>query len=392
MLKRYLSLLLILLVTFSPLPASAIKYKGDLEANEALTLPEQGATPANPSSGKRKLYFKDDGAPYSLDSAGNENPIAGTGFKNYLINGGFRLWQRGTSFTSNNVYGADRWKHAYGDGTGTTSREPFALGQTAVPGEPRYYFHHDRTSAATSTNTVIRQRVEGVRTLAGVTATWSFYGKCDLAKTFNLFIFQNFGTGGSPSATVVAGPIAFNCGTSWSRHQFKFNIPSISGKTFGTASNDYVEIVLQEAGSFSAFILDIAQVQLEKGSVATSFQYRPIGMELDLAQRYYSKTYNFETDPGTATSTGYVEGGSSGLSNGGHSIRVHWSFPSRMRTTPTVTVYSLNGTNGKWTDVSSADQTAIAQRTSQTGTNVAVSLTATTDLRVGGHITADAEL
>ena len=134
MLKRYLSLVLILLIGLAPLPASAIKYKGDLEANESLTLPEQGATPANPSSGKRKLYFKDDGAVYSLDSAGNENPIAGAGIKNYLINGGFRLWQRGTSFTSNDAYGADRWKHANGDGTGTTSRQSFTLGQTIVPG------------------------------------------------------------------------------------------------------------------------------------------------------------------------------------------------------------------------------------------------------------------
>ena len=392
MLKRFLSLIVIGLIGFAPLPASAIKYKGDLEANESLTLPQQSSPPASPAATKFKLYFKDDGAAYSLDSSGNESPIAGTGFKNYLINGGFRLWQRGTSFTSDGAYGADRWRHAYGDGAGTTSRQSFALGQSDVPGEPRYYWRHNRTTAATATSTLIRQRIEGVRTLAGATATWSFYGRCDLAKTFNLFIFQNFGTGGSPSSQVVAGPTAFNCGTSWSRHQFTFTIPSISGKTIGTAGNDYVEVVLQEAGSFSTFTLDIAQAQLEKGSVATVFQYRPLGMELDLAQRYYSKTYDFETDPGTATSTGYVEGGSSGLSNGSHAIRVHWSFPSRMRKIPTVTVYSLNGTSGKWTDVSNIDQTATAQRTSQTGTNVAISLSTTTDVRVGGHVIADAEL
>ncbi len=392
MLKRYLSLLLILLIALAPLPASAIKYKGDLEANESLTFPEQGTQPASPASGKHKLYFKDDGAAYSLNSSGNENPIAGTGFRNYLINGGFRLWQRGTSFISSNVYGADRWKHAYGDGAATTSRQSFSLGQTDVPGEPQYYFHHDRTSAATSTQTVIRQRIEGARTLAGETATWSFYGKCDLAKTFNIFIFQFFGTGGSPSSQVVTGPVALNCTPSWSRHQFTFNIPSISGKIFGTDGNDYVEIVLQEAGSFSTFTLDIAQVQVEKGSVATAFENRPIGMEVALAQRYYSKTYNLQTDPGTSTSTGYVEGGSSGLTNGNHSIRVHWSFPSRMRAVPAITLYSLNGTSGKWTGASNADETATAQRTGQIGTNIEVSLTTTTDLRVGGHITADAEL
>ena len=338
---------MIVLIGLTPLPVSAIQYKGDLEANESVTLPEQPVTPASPASGRRKLYFKDDGAPYSLDSAGNENPIDRAGFKNYLINGGFRLWQRGTSFTVSGVYTADRWQHAYGDGAGTTSRQAFALGQTAVPGEPRYYWRHNRTTPATSTNTVIRQRIEGVRTLAGATVTWSFYGRCDLARTFNLFIFQNFGTGGLPSSTVVTGPAIFNCGTAWGRHQFTFSIPSLSGKTAGTDGNDYMEIVLQEGGSFTTFTLDLAQVQLEKGSVATPFHYRSMAMELALAQRYYSKTYNFETDPGTATATGYVEGGSSGLSNGNHSIRVHWSFPSRMRKAPIINLYSLNGTIGK---------------------------------------------
>ena len=392
MLKRFLSLILIGLVGFVPFPASAIKYKGDLEANESLILPEQTAAPASPSLGKQKLYFKDDGAVYSLDSSGNENPIDRAGMKNYIINGGFRLWQRGTSFTSSNSYGADRWKHANGDGTGTTSRQSFALGQTDVPGEPRYYWRHDRTTSASATSTVIRQRIESVRTLAGITATWSVYGKCSLAKSFNLFIFQNFGTGGLPSSMVISGPMAFNCTTSWSRHQFVFSIPSLSGKTVGTDGNDYVEIVLQESGSFSTFTLDLAQVQLEKGSVATPFQYRPVVTELNLAQRYYCKTYDIETDPGTATFTGYVDGGISGLANGSHAIRVHWSFPVRMRAAPFVIPYSLNGTSGKWTDASNSDRTAIVQRTGQLGTNVEVSLTSTGDLRVGGHITADAEL
>jgi hypothetical protein len=89
---------------------------------------------------------------------------------------------------------------------------------------------------------------------------------------------------------------------------------------------------------------------------------------------------------------GYVEGGFSGLTLGNHAIRVHWPFPSRMRAVPIVTVYSLNGTSGNWTDASNANQTATSQRTGQMGTNIEVSLTSTGDLRVGGHITVDAEL
>jgi len=63
-----------------------------------------------------------------------------------------------------------------------------------------------------------------------------------------------------------------------------------------------------------------------------------------------------------------------------------------MRAVPIVIVYSLNGTSGQWTNAFNADQATTVQRTSQMGTNIEVSLTSTGDLRVGGHITADAEL
>ena len=33
-----------------------------------------------------------------------------------------------------------------------------------------------------------------------------------------------------------------------------------------------------------------SQVQLEEGTVATSFEHRPIALELALCQRYYEKT------------------------------------------------------------------------------------------------------
>jgi hypothetical protein len=40
---------------------------------------EQGSTPANPSAGNRKLYFKTDGKLYKLNSAGTEVEVAGSG-------------------------------------------------------------------------------------------------------------------------------------------------------------------------------------------------------------------------------------------------------------------------------------------------------------------------
>jgi hypothetical protein len=48
----------------------------------------------------------------------------------------------------------------------------------------------------------------------------------------------------------------------------------------------------------------VTGVQLEKGTQATSFEYRQYGTELALCQRYFQKTYNIETVPGSATNTG----------------------------------------------------------------------------------------
>ena len=85
-------------------------------------------------------------------------------------------------------------------------------------------------------------------------------------------------------------------------------------------------------------------------------------------------------------------GGCFWFSQWGHAIRVHRSFPARMRTTPSVTVYSLNGTSGAWSDASNIDRMATAQRTGHMGTNIEVSVPSGSDVRVGGHITVDAEL
>jgi hypothetical protein len=61
----------------------------------------------------------------------------------------------------------------------------------------------------------------------------------------------------------------------------------------------------------------IAQVQLEPGTVATPFEFRPYGTELQLCQRYYIKE------------TAYIPDSAS--------LPTNWFFKTTMRTTPTIT-------------------------------------------------------
>ena len=227
----------------------------------------------------------------------NGGPLAG--FRNRIINGDFDIWQRGTSFTGNE-YGADRWIHGRIGTTHTASRQPFTLGQTDVPGEPTYFCRTVVSSVAGASNyAAFSQRIEDVRTFAGQQVTISFWAKVDTTKNISIELTQNFGTGGSPSATVTGiGATKVSIGTSWQKVTVTVTVPSISGKTLGTTVNSYLNIVIwfdagsdlnartdslgQQSGTF-----EIAQVQIEPGSVATPFEQRPIGTELALCQRYY---------------------------------------------------------------------------------------------------------
>ena len=82
----------------------------------------------------------------------------------------------------------------------------------------------------------------------------------------------------------------------------------------------------------------ITGVQLEKGSTATSFDYRPYGTELQLCQRYYIK-YGGQTV--------YQRWGA-GVCNSTTNVQTMTSFPVPMRTAPTasastVAIYDPSG-------------------------------------------------
>lgn len=219
-------------------------------------------------------------------------------FRNHLINGCFRVWQRGTSQTSNGYGSDDRWINGNVGSTKTHSQQTFTLGQTDVPGNPSFFSRTVVSSVAGANNYTVKfQRIEGVRTLAGQTATLSFWAKADAAKNMAVEFVQSFGSGGSPSADIGGiGVTTIALTTSWKYYTVTVTLPSISGKTLGTNNDDYVQMLFWfEAGSTynsrtnslgqQSGTFDIAMVQLE-AETATPFERRPFGMELALCQRY----------------------------------------------------------------------------------------------------------
>jgi hypothetical protein len=256
----------------------------------------------------------------------NGGPLAG--MRNAIINGNFDIWQRGTSFTNpaNTAYTADRWSAIWnGSGaTRTAERVNFTLGQTDVPGEPAYMLRFAQTVGGTgATFNQLAQPIEDVRTFAEQQVTISFYMRSTASITLPTVQFvQNFGTGGSPSAQVFTNLLtSVSITTSWQRIQATVTVPSISGKALGSNGDSSLALDIGFPLN-STFSVDIAQVQVEPGPVATPFERRPIGMELALCQRYF-----YSGAPSNLI--GYAQGTTVAL--------VGKSLPVTMRAVPTLT-------------------------------------------------------
>ena len=285
-----------------------------------------------------------------------------TGMKNRIINGAMQIWQRSTSAamtTSASYVAVDRW------GVDQATSAAATLSQsTSVPTAiAQYSAKVQRNSSSTGTNNiVIAQALETVNSydLAGQSVTLSFYAKAGAnfsasSNTLYFNIFWGQGTDQSLASMrnngwtgITNSSSSVTLTTTWTLYTFTASCPA------GTT-----QVGLQfyfspsgTAGADDAFY--ITGVQLELGSVATPFERRLYGYELALCQRYYFKT----NDVGSVGTTGgpIVGVGSSG--NG--CIVCGFRLPVQMRTNPTWTFTSFNGTSGVWSNSANNNDTASA--------------------------------
>lgn len=231
----------------------------------------------------------------SWDAVTSSNNLRSDVGRNKVINGDFSVWQRGTSYTLSavNTYGAaDRWVYWHNGstvGTNTVSRQAFTAGAAPVSGYEGTYFARITTTTLGTSQTVIDfwQYIEDVRTLAGQTATISFWAKSSGVFEVQGQLAQIFGSGGSGTVYLSGGTTPTYTSTSWQRFTTTLVLPSISGKTIGTNSalHAVIRFVFPTAGA----TFDIWGVQVEAGSVATRFEERPYAETLRQCQRYYQR-------------------------------------------------------------------------------------------------------
>jgi hypothetical protein len=192
-----------------------------------------------------------------------------------------------------------------------------------------YFYRFAQSVAGTGASyNLFQTRLEDVRTFAGQTVTISFWGKAAATTSIvKLNLEQEFGTGGSPSATVstdIAGT-NFSLTTSWQRFTVTTTVPSIAGKTIGTTTPGFLGLRVWIPVN-ATFTLDFFGFQIESGSTATAFQTASgtITGELALCQRYF---YNGGNTIGS-------------MNTSGNALFIQ-NLPVPMRTTPSM---SFTGT------------------------------------------------
>jgi hypothetical protein len=258
-------------------------------------------------------------------SAGNMNDLSGTvnllegtqsaAAKNFLINGGFDIFQRGVSATQN-AFNADRWYGTTASGTATYARE-----STIKPVDAQYSLK--LTQTATS-STFINQAIETSNAilLAGKTVTYSYEAATSSTVSVTPFLYFSTSTdvGVTGSWTVIAATTtsstSVNGTASFQKISATYSVPS-------TAKSVMVGIGINLTASLTAYV---AKAQLEIGSSGSAFARAggTIQGELAACQRYY---WRFDLQAINSFGFGFA----STISNANFVV----PFPVSMRTAPT---------------------------------------------------------
>jgi hypothetical protein len=288
-------------------------------------------------------------------------PAGGAINKNYLINGGFAISQRGTSFTSgsnnDDAYTLDRW-YILSDGndvidvTQNTATVP-TNGQSAIA------LDVETVNKKFGIATIIENK--DCIGLIGNTVTFSFKAKvsattqldnvkCAIvawsgtADTVTSDIISAWGVEGTnptliANATYENSPANLNLTTSYASYSVSAAVDTAS--TTNLILFIWSDVTTTTLGDF----LFIAESKLELGSSATAFEYAggTIQGELAACQRYY-----VSLNSAVNASDGYYAYGV-GYASANNELQAVCALPVTMRTAPSI---SLDATASRFAVIS----------------------------------------
>jgi hypothetical protein len=274
------------------------------------------------------------------------------GRRNLIINGGFDVWQRGTTLNTTD-YSADRWMQ-WMTNSGVSNRNVNCTKQTGGPiGRNSSYITYAPQVVDTGMEKFAwGQKIEKINLdhiESGQQLTLSFWIKREqsLPVDNNLDIqilypnsTNSWGIGylwrGDTNIDQTLGSISFNSlSTAWTKYSYTF-VPSDIALDRGLAVYWHVGDTDFNLNNTNALI-SFTGVQLEVGSVATPFEHRPYGEELALCQRYYIQyphTVGFQI-------------WNHNIADTGGSRMQAIPFPTQMRVAPSASYTDDQGTSGQ---------------------------------------------
>ena len=289
-----------------------------------------------------------------------------TGFKNRIINGNFQIDQRnrGAANTTSNFV-LDRWLTVYG-GAGTISTQRSTDAPAGYANSMLMTVATNDSSLASSDRYMIQQAIEGYNvadfnlgTINAATFTLSFWVKSSVTGTYSIAITNGLNavtlraysaeytisqanTWEKKTITVVGDTSSVGL-SDWSRTnatglniRFGLALGSSHYQSTGTWQSNNVSGSPNQVNwmATNGNTFQLAGVQLEKGSNASSFEFRPYTTELQLCYRYY---WSAITENVSSTNN-YRAAVVTGLANG--KFEAHMNLPVTMRTTPAL--YTAN--------------------------------------------------
>ena len=248
------------------------------------------------------------GSGLTMADASVQPTAAFTGFRNRLINGDFRIAQRGTVTLPG--YPADRWSGSY------VGSAPTAALVTGANFSAQTSTVLQITGAAGNTSCTITQRIEAsnIRDIAGLQATVSGWLYQTSGSTVNVAVsyaypttttddFTSRTTGATQNVSVPSG--------AWT--QFSITWTLNSGVQRG------LQLQFDTPAIAATKVYSFGNIQIEKGPTATQFETRPYGLELTMCQRYYQ-----------------ILQGSSGVALGVNTAKLGGTLSVLMRAAPSV--------------------------------------------------------
>lgn len=299
----------------------------------------------------------------------NDGPLAG--YRNRIINGDFKIDQRNVGAAQTISAGAaltytcDRW-WAHSTAVTIEGRQLIGIG-SASPQLGRYVF--SKFNQVTPTVVLFAQRIEShnVSDIAGQVATVS----AEIAHSASLtditgigwtafhpqYQPDTFGSIQNPTKVPFAtGIIPVNSASNRYTATFPVSIGatmgieivfSATGISTSRASIGATSASGAASGAFGGGVISFANIQLERGPVATPFERRSTAHELILCQRYFEKTFaaNIAPAQNVATFNGSITGTGSAANV---TFGAQWWFKVEKFATPSVITYTPNAASATW--------------------------------------------